>query len=261
MEQTMVKIILRHAHSMGVGNGRDRVLMRAFKEEKSNVPRNLLRIEKMLLHLQERQYCCTCKKVKAHTEFGKQSKSKHGIRTKCNQCRQEYRDSGEAAKGKREARKRNPEKYREAARRWKAANPEKVKEMKRNSDRVCRERVNESSRKWRKENPEKRKEIQRKYRANNLDKLNAAWHKRRAAKMSNGGSHTVQQWNDRLEYFGHKCVYCGCGGKMTKDHKKPIALGGQDFASNLVPACQTCNSKKGDAAYSDFMPNANRGVK
>ena len=249
----MAKITLRHSHSMGIGNGRDRVLMRAFKEGKSNVTRNLERIEKLILHSQCRQYCCTCKVVKSHSEFGKQSKTRYGIRTKCNACRQAHRDSGEVAKQKRAARARNPEKYRELQNKWRKANPEKYKAMRRASDQRCKERINKSSAEWRKNNPEKRREIERKYRANNLDKLNAAWHKRRAAKLANGGSHTVQQWNDRLAYFGYKCVYCGCGGKMTKDHKKPIALGGMDFPSNLVPACQSCNSAKGDTGFLDFI--------
>lgn len=41
------------------------------------------------------------------------------------------------------------------------------------------------------------------------------------------------------------CVYCGReDGVLHADHFWPIALGGKDDASNLVPACSDCNLTK-----------------
>jgi hypothetical protein len=40
------------------------------------------------------------------------------------------------------------------------------------------------------------------------------------------------------------CVYCGAGAD-TVDHVIPRRAGGSDQPRNLVPACRSCNSKKG----------------
>ena len=52
-----------------------------------------------------------------------------------------------------------------------------------------------------------------------------------------------------------RCHYCGCPlrlfgawrkNHMTVDHLRPIAYGGTDHISNLVPACRECNGAKAD---------------
>lgn len=49
--------------------------------------------------------------------------------------------------------------------------------------------------------------------------------------------------------WGNRCFYCGYpferGGKATLDHYWPLAKGGADDATNIVPACETCNKGKG----------------
>lgn len=98
---------------------------------------------------------------------------------------------------------------------------------------------------WGRKNPERKKEIQRRYRAGNLDKLNADWHKRRAIAKANGGSHTAQEWQELLARTNNKCTYCGVQGKMTKDHIIALVNGGTNDISNITPACLSCNSRKG----------------
>jgi len=41
------------------------------------------------------------------------------------------------------------------------------------------------------------------------------------------------------------CVYCGSEEDITVDHVIPRRYGGSDQPYNLVPACRTCNCKKG----------------
>ncbi|MEM6297422.1 MAG: HNH endonuclease [Bacteroidota bacterium] len=45
---------------------------------------------------------------------------------------------------------------------------------------------------------------------------------------------------------GYQCVYCGSKNNLTLDHVVPRSKGGKTSWTNLVTACQDCNSKKGD---------------
>jgi 5-methylcytosine-specific restriction endonuclease McrA len=44
----------------------------------------------------------------------------------------------------------------------------------------------------------------------------------------------------------NKCQYCGSTSRLTIDHIIPRSKGGGDSWFNLVVACSTCNTKKGD---------------
>lgn len=44
----------------------------------------------------------------------------------------------------------------------------------------------------------------------------------------------------------NKCQYCGSTRNLTIDHIIPKSKGGQDTWENLVVACCSCNTKKGD---------------
>jgi 5-methylcytosine-specific restriction endonuclease McrA len=57
---------------------------------------------------------------------------------------------------------------------------------------------------------------------------------------------TAAQWNEIKAAYGHRCVYCGCTmARLTQDHLTPLSQGGAHTKTNVVPACQSCNSKKG----------------
>ncbi len=45
---------------------------------------------------------------------------------------------------------------------------------------------------------------------------------------------------------GERCVYCGTTKNLTLDHVIPRSKGGVDSWENLVTACHSCNSKKGN---------------
>lgn len=70
-----------------------------------------------------------------------------------------------------------------------------------------------------------------------------------------GGSHTHSQWLGRVEVNTWQCWYCRA--KLTpktvqKEHRIPLARGGTNWPSNLVPACRTCNSSKGAMTPMEF---------
>lgn len=60
---------------------------------------------------------------------------------------------------------------------------------------------------------------------------------------------TEKQWEMAKSYFGHSCAYCGGSGNLTKDHLDPLANGGELTISNIIPACQSCNSSKKDKQW------------
>lgn len=47
----------------------------------------------------------------------------------------------------------------------------------------------------------------------------------------------------RMSVFGHRCAYCG-GPFEHIDHVKPLSKGGPHCLSNLRPACANCNLRK-----------------
>ena len=56
-----------------------------------------------------------------------------------------------------------------------------------------------------------------------------------------------------LEKFGRHCVYCDkTGVPLQLDHLLPRTRGGPTRASNLAPACEPCNQKKGNRTATEF---------
>jgi 5-methylcytosine-specific restriction endonuclease McrA len=59
---------------------------------------------------------------------------------------------------------------------------------------------------------------------------------------------------NRREVFrrdGQFCQYCGSAKNLTIDHVIPRSKGGSHTWDNVVTACGTCNSRKGDRTLSE----------
>jgi 5-methylcytosine-specific restriction endonuclease McrA len=53
-------------------------------------------------------------------------------------------------------------------------------------------------------------------------------------------------WRFLREIWGNRCYYCGKGGgNLQREHRIPLARGGDNHISNIVPACGPCNRAKG----------------
>ncbi len=57
--------------------------------------------------------------------------------------------------------------------------------------------------------------------------------------------------NNRELFFrdGNLCMYCGgefSDGMLTRDHVVPLSRGGRDRWSNVISACRSCNTRKGN---------------
>lgn len=75
---------------------------------------------------------------------------------------------------------------------------------------------------------------------------------REAQLRRNGGHHTARQWKALCRRYGNRCLACRRQGvALTKDHIRPVSLGGTDDISNIQPLCRSCNSRKG-AQHIDY---------
>lgn len=61
---------------------------------------------------------------------------------------------------------------------------------------------------------------------------------------NNGFVLTNVEWQENLEYFDHSCAYCRSKENITKDHVIPLTKGGTTSKSNVIPACNSCNTSK-----------------
>ncbi len=55
---------------------------------------------------------------------------------------------------------------------------------------------------------------------------------------------TFSQWEAIKASQGFRCLACGEVRPLTKDHIKPVSLGGEHTASNIQGLCKSCNSQK-----------------
>lgn len=118
---------------------------------------------------------------------------------------------------------------------WSKVNPERKKF----ADREYHKRIydveskREAVRAWRKANPEKHR---------------AQLSKRRTRRMNAEGEYSG---DDILSLYDEQqglCAYCGIRlfDEYHIDHVVPLARGGTNWPDNLLLACPTCNSSKGD---------------
>lgn len=76
---------------------------------------------------------------------------------------------------------------------------------------------------------------------------NRATKNKRLKRILENGIHdfTDEQWFHLLAHWDYTCAYCDKrGGTLEREHIIPLAKGGEDTLSNIVPSCGTCNRKK-----------------
>jgi 5-methylcytosine-specific restriction endonuclease McrA len=115
-----------------------------------------------------------------------------------------------------------------------------------------REKVKARETKYRAENRERLSVRDAKYKKDNLEKGRVYTQRRRARKANAQGTHTADQLKARFDYHGNKCVYCNSTEDLHADHMIPLSRGGTNFASNMVPACGSCNRSKGAKTPIEF---------
>ncbi len=180
--------------------------------------------------------CCHCKEIKPVSEFYLDKNTKDGIRKQCKKC---ICDSGRE--------KYDPEKSHKYYEKRKDVI---LSRMKRNyspdKNRVKREKRIEKVKEEMKEYKKKNRELIR---------FLAKLHEHR--KKSNGGSFSLKQWTNLVEYYcpDGKCLCCKKFSKMTIDHIIPVSKGGTNYIDNIQPLCLPCNSRKNNKVTIDYRPD------
>jgi 5-methylcytosine-specific restriction endonuclease McrA len=78
--------------------------------------------------------------------------------------------------------------------------------------------------------------------------------------LSNLGQESFNEggWESTKAYFSHQCAYCGDEGSLVIDHAIPINRSslGEHRLGNLVPSCKSCNARKADRGFLEFLADA-----
>ncbi|HKC91637.1 MAG TPA: HNH endonuclease [Candidatus Limnocylindria bacterium] len=92
---------------------------------------------------------------------------------------------------------------------------------------------------WRRGNPEKSHAY---VRASNIKRRSAA----------GGQSFSSAEWLALLGRHQGSCAYCGSKTLIEIDHRIPLARGGSNLISNILPACRRCNRRKRTMTEEEF---------
>lgn len=192
------------------------------------------------MHEIKTKTCSKCNASKPLTDFFARAKgSSDGRMSSCKQCKTQ------------------------AIYRWREDNPEKWRDYVNSRSKLPAVKAQRSEYSKRPEVADKVRQRERtpavramrnKWREANKEKLNFYYrdknHRRRVAVKA--GRLTAEDWEGVCKKYQYKCVYCGQKKKLTIDHEVPLAAGGKHEVSNVVPACQRCNSQKRALHAVDF---------
>jgi 5-methylcytosine-specific restriction endonuclease McrA len=137
----------------------------------------------------------------------------------------------------------------ERTRRWREANPDRVKKYQLQYDarRIVTEKDRERTREWRRNNPDRMRNNCRKYRLSHKELMNQIIENRRARQMNAPGCGvSAAVWLEILAYHAYRCAYCFRSDvPLTMDHVEALSVGGAHDPENIVPSCRVCNGRKG----------------
>lgn len=227
--------------------------------------------------------CSICgNEFPATKEYFKAAKTcKNGISRTCKPCYNEAtRKRNEANKEKvsqyrNQYREANREKVAEYSKRYREENKEKETECKKLYYKDNKEKIDDRNRRWQETNKVKISEYGKQYREANREKIvererqwrEAVKHtekykmnnaikeqRRRSRKRELPATLTPEQWESIKKYFDYKCAYCGEDKPLAQEHFIPLSNGGEFAVSNIICACRSCNSSKGNKSFFGWYP-------
>jgi 5-methylcytosine-specific restriction endonuclease McrA len=132
---------------------------------------------------------------------------------------------------------------------YRADNQEKIQTARRIYNAKNTQKRSTSRRAWYLKHQKEQRAYSRQYIANHPESNRAAARRHRALKK--GASivdFTKEQWREVQAMQDHRCYYCQrrYKGKLTQDHITPLSKGGSHTLHNVIAACHSCNSRKGN---------------
>ena len=77
--------------------------------------------------------------------------------------------------------------------------------------------------------------------------------RRRSRQLSSVTHFTVAEWQEKKDLLGNVCFYCGEDKPLTVDHKVPLSRDGTNDITNILPACKSCNTRKGSKTACEYL--------
>jgi len=154
---------------------------------------------------------------------------------------------------------RHRDKRIEAARRYREKNHEEVKRRNRERYRSNWDHFRELNRKSYLRHRDRRISEALEWQKNNPDRVSVRHAKRRSREA--GYEISTSFHRKMLHRYGGKCAYCkvvlDVSDRKTPtglhwDHVLPLSKGGKNSEGNLLPACSSCNLRKGARYLVDF---------
>ena len=121
-------------------------------------------------------------------------------------------------------------------------NADELREYRKRVYILNRAEVLEKNKKWKRDNPEKAKALR-----------TDAKRRDRARRKGAEGSYSIKDFEAKCLEFDNCCAYCGSREKLEPDHVVAISKGGTNYIDNIIPACHTCNVRKGNKPYKEFL--------
>lgn len=228
-----------------------------------------------MLPLDSVKRCSGCGEVRPRTVFDKCKTARDGLRGWCNACRLKYNQcyvrehQAKVKEYRRRYRKEHIDKLREKDKRYYAGHREEIRararawywanrdrHLKRIRDRRLKD-IEAVRRRDRNYYTANKCAIRQRCKERNYQPRDPEHHRRvavvcterrRARKAENGGSFTVNEWQQLCGRYNNVCLCCGCPASerlLTVDHVVPISKGGTSNIDNIQPLCQRCNLLKG----------------
>lgn len=154
----------------------------------------------------------------------------------------------------------NCDRLRDYLRRYRESNADKIRERDRRYYAANAEKSRQYSREYRDANASQVRETLRRWREHNRDKIRHNSRCRnalqRAARRHALYPVTRQQIDTRFALWSNRCAFCGVDASHQRNHGRDrlavehvlaLTKGGLDEASNIIPACTSCNSSKNNS--------------
>lgn len=221
----------------------------------------------------ETKICTKCLQIKpeTHEYFTRDKKGKNGFSAKCKECRKIYRSENkeQSAIIKKKWDIDNEEHKKEYKKQWDIKNKDRLKIYRKEYANLNKEYKKEYMKNWRLNNLELHLERSRRWRENNkalAAKSNKKYkeshrenyvineQKREALKRNLPITLTADQWNEIKQAFNNSCCYCGRTLPLEQEHFIPLSKMGELSKNNIICACKSCNSSKGNRDFFTWYP-------